>query len=559
MKRHRSLANALIVGLLMVLVAGPASLQAGATGPQPLTANFNGDRYADLAIGVPYETLEGPPTVSEAGAVSVLYGSAPDGLSGVDDQFWSQNSTGTQDAAGDHEHFGQALAAGDFDGDGYVDLAVGVPQQGFDGAANAGAVHVLYGTANGLAAADDEVWYEGYAGLGGAPETGDWFGRALAAGDFDGNGCDDLAVGIPSEDLGGVNDAGRVVVLYGTADGLSAEDSDAWVQGLYDIPDTYELGDYFGERLATGDWNGDGYADLAVGVPRENFEDEPPTRYDVGVVHILYGSGHGLTATGTQLWYQDRGDIEDSSQQYDAFGWALASGDFDGDGWDDLAVGVPGQPAGSADYAGGVHLLYGSPGGLTANRDRLLTEAELGVTAKYDDGFGDALASADFDGDGYADLAVGIPSRDLLGVSPEDVGSVNVLYGSSGGLSTEDIDTWYQWDLLGLEDEPEEGDQFGEVLAAADFNGDGYADLAVGIPHEDIEYVPTPAEDAGAVQVLYGTAEGLDAEGNQFWHQGAPVRDVGEEGDRFGYALASIPTLRLPTVYLPVVLRNYRP
>jgi hypothetical protein len=555
MKRHRSWANALIVGLLLVLVAGPASLQAGATGPQPLTANFNGDRYADLAIGVPYETLEGPPLVSETGAVSVLYGSSPDGLSGADDQFWSQNSPNTQGTAENNERFGYALAAGDFDGDGYVDLAVGIPQQGFTGALNAGAVHVLYGTADGLAAEDDQLWYEGHNGLGGAPETGDWFGRALAAGDFDGDGHDDLAIGIPSEDLGGVNDAGRVVVLYGTADGLSAEHSDAWVQGLYDIPDTYELGDNFGERLATGDFDGDGYDDLVVGVPREDFEDEPPTRYDVGVVHIIYGSGDGLTATGTQLWDQDRGDIQDSSQQYDAFGWALASGNFDGDDWDDLAVGVPGQPAGSVTYAGGVHLLYGSPGGITAVGDRLLTEAEIGLTPQDDD-FGDALASGDFNGDGWDDLAIGVPGKAFWGITPDAVGSVDILYGSDGGLSTTDVDVWYQGVLYGLDDED---DQFGEVLAASDFNGDGYADLAIGIPHEDITHVSGTEEDAGAVQILYGATTGLTNVGSQFWHQGSPIRDVAEEGDRFGFSLAAVRRVRLPTVYLPLVMRNYRP
>jgi len=434
---------------------------------------------------------------------------------------------------------------------------VGVPQQAFGDAANAGAVHILYGTDDGLAAADDQVWYEGFAGLGGSPETGDWFGRALAAGDFDGDSYDDLAVAIPSEDLGGVNDAGRVVILYGTADGLSADGSQAWVQGLYDVQDTYEIGDYFGKSLATGDWNGDGYADLAVGVPNEDFEAEPPTRYDVGVVHILYGSGDGLTATDNDLWHQDRGDIQDSSQQYDAFGWALASGNFDGDGWDDLAVGVPGQVAGGEDYAGAVHLLYGTSGGITATGDRLLSQAEFGMTPRYDAGFGKTLAAADFDSNGRDDLAVGVPEEDFLQVAPANVGSVNVLYGSAGGLSTTHVDVWYQG-LSGLEDDPEENDAFGAVLAAGDFDGDGHADLAVGIPREDLEFVPETQEDAGAVQVLYGTNDGLSGAGSQFWHQGAPLRDSAEEGDRFGYALAAIPRLR-HCIYLPLVVRNYEP
>jgi hypothetical protein len=558
MKRQRCFGNVLIVGFLLVLVAAPVSLQAEAPGPGTLDAQFNGDPFADLAIGVPHETFEGPPIVREPGAVSVLYGSAPDGLSGVGDQFWSQNSPDTRDTAEAYDHFGYALAAGDFDGDGYVDLAVGIPQEKVGDAVNAGAVHVLYGTSTGLSAVGDEVWDQDTGAIKSLAEAGDRFGTELAAGDFDGDGCDDLAVGVPNE-AWNVDTAGIVQVLYGSDSGLTDVGNQLWRQGADGLPEEEEIGDRFGRTLATGDFDGDGYADLAVGVPDEDFEDEPPTRYDVGVVHILYGSGDGLTATDTQLWDQDRGDIQDSSQQYDAFGRALASGDFDGDGWDDLAVGVPGQPAGSADYAGGVHLLYGTPDGLSAYGDRLLTEAELGLSVQDSEHFGDALAAADFDNDGWDDLAVGVPSKAFWGIGFAAVGLVEVLYGSDGGLSTTRFSMWYQGSLYGLEDEPEEGDQFGEVLAAGDFNGDGYADLAIGIPHEDIAHVPTPAEDAGAVQILYGTATGVEAEGNQFWHQGAPVRDVAEEGDLFGYALAAVPRRKMPTVYLPVVLRNYRP
>ena len=93
-------------------------------------------------------------------------------------------------------------------------------------------------------------------------------------GDFDGDGYADLAIGAPWEDLGFQEDAGVVTVLYGSADGLSATDSQRWNQNVRGIRNQAELGDQFGWDLAAGDFDGDGFSDLAVGVPGENL------RYD---------------------------------------------------------------------------------------------------------------------------------------------------------------------------------------------------------------------------------------------------------------------------------------
>jgi hypothetical protein len=81
----------------------------------------------------------------------------------------------------------------------------------------------------------------------------------VAAGDFDRDGYDDLAISIPGEDLGGVSNAGRAIILYGSTNGLSSARSQAWVQGLYDVRDMYEENDYFGKSMATGNrfWHQD--------------------------------------------------------------------------------------------------------------------------------------------------------------------------------------------------------------------------------------------------------------------------------------------------------------
>ena len=100
----------------------------------------------------------------------------------------------------------------DFDGDGYADLAAGVPFEDVRGVTDAGAVQVLYGSAGGVSARD-QLWHQGKKGVKGALEKGDRFGEVLACGDFDGDGSADLAVGMPYEDVGSVYRAGLVQVL----------------------------------------------------------------------------------------------------------------------------------------------------------------------------------------------------------------------------------------------------------------------------------------------------------------------------------------------------------
>ena len=225
---------------------------------------------------------------------------------------------------------------GDFNGDGRDDLAVGVVGEDLGGASNAGAVNVLYGGPGGLSATGDQFWRQNSTGVLGASEKDDSFGYALAAGDFNGDGRDDLAVGVSDEDLGGVATVGAVNVLYGGAGGLSATGNQLWSQDSPGVLDTAEPSDRFGSTLAAGDLNGDGRDDLAIGTPSDSAGDV----CCAGAVNVLYGGSGGLSATGNQLWGQDSPGVLDAAEPLDAFGGSLAAGDINGDGRDDLAVGV---------------------------------------------------------------------------------------------------------------------------------------------------------------------------------------------------------------------------
>jgi hypothetical protein len=504
MRRAGYVVAVAVATLMASASAAPASSAPGPSrAEQAQRVDFNGDGFADLGVGAPGEDVGG---ISDAGALNVLVGSA-DGLQPTAGIFL-QGSGGVAGTAEQGDAFGAAVAKGDFNDDGFFDLAVGAPGEDVGSVPDAGAVNLLYGSGGGLTG--------GPLFTDANPEAVDAFGASLAAGDFNGDGFFDLAVGASEEDVGGVLDAGAVTVLFGSGGGITTAGRQTLVQGSGGITGSAESGDGFGHALATGLLANDDLADLVVGVPGENLGAIP----DAGAVNVLAGSSGGLVNGSLAT--------QGNPEEGDSFGAAVTTGDFDEPAGDDVAAGAPGETVGSRPAAGAVSVFNGPPSGLAS--ERLLFQGTAGIpgTPETGDAFGAALAPTDSNGIGQWDLAVGVPDES---VGPDVAsGAVNLLAGSATGPGG---------GTLVLQANPEDFDFFGQALAGGfflhDFDNNGFFDLAVGAPLESAG----SQQAVGAVSVFYafGGAGGTVTPGPVFLQGSGGLGGTAEALDFFGTAL----------------------
>ena len=478
--------------------------------------DFNGDGFDDLAAGIPANPCD--PVNLRCGSAQVRLGSPGTPLA---NRVVLSPVANPLDLAQAEERYGHALAAGDFNGDGRDDLAVGIP---FDfvpanGAlVRGGGVQLHLGLPAGggtLQPVAEYSFSEGpAAGLPGAPAELELFGFAVALGDFNGDQRDDLAVGIP-------NNRGSCSVSPCRSGSVLVIDRDEAGQvGGYDmflgwkgLPGAQADLDQYGWALATGDFNGDGYDDLATGIPH---------RHGWGAVLVVYGSPFSLLFGENQLFFQ--GSFGESPEFGDEFGKTLAVGDFNHDGYDDLAMGAPGEDGTGPEQidSGQVIVSYGSTSGLLTDLAPWLSEDGIfGSGSEAEDRFGSALAAGDFDADGYDDLVVGIAGEDTADAGDGSGAALLIRGGFLGLAGSPARHLLPHLAPVGLiAERPGESDAlagYGTALAAGDFDGNGFDDLGVGAPAREL----LPALGAGAVAVVYGqlfldgfeSADGLEWSG----------------------------------------------
>ena len=263
-----------------------------------------------------------------------------------------------------------------------------VPGESVGTIAGAGAANVIYGTGARLSATGNQLWTQDSPEVRDSPEAGDGFAATLTAGDFNGDQRDDLAVGVPREDVGTVIDAGVLNTIYGAGAGLASAGSQLFSQDSSGIADTSEDRDLFAGSLTSADFNGDGSADLAASARSEDVR----MVANSGQVTAIYGSAQGLTATGSQLWSQYSSGIADDPEADDGFGTALNSADLNSDGRDDLSAGVSLEDVGTVTDAGVVNTIYGGLSGLASTGGQLWSQNSPGIADSAE--AGDTLGAA---------------------------------------------------------------------------------------------------------------------------------------------------------------------
>jgi hypothetical protein len=439
--------------------------------------DVNGDGYADVIVGAPHYVDDS----SQKGRAYLWYGSS----SGIGTDYdWDDIGVGT-DAL-----FGTSVAtAGDINGDGYSDIIVGSPGYLSGG----GRAYVYHG------------------GPDNPSETADWtkisnlelalFGMSVGtAGDVNGDGYADIVVGSPRWDSG-QDLEGAVWVYHGNA-------------GLMDTaPDFYkqsnQVGAEFGTSVGTaGDVNGDGYDDIIVGSP---FWDHDYT--DEGAAWIYKGSSDGLVSA--PLWHK----VPDQAEAQ--FGASVGTaGDVNGDGYADVIVGAPYYHHPTTDEGMAWVYLGGDPAPST-------TPQWDGEGNQSNAHYGQAVGTAgDVNGDGYSDIIVGAPDLDVDAINE---GRAWVYHGSPHGV--EDAYAWRQRGSVG-------NAQYGfAVGTAGDVNGDHYSDIIVGAPnwYDDVQGEGKAWVYHGSREGLSGTSSWSKEGGNLSWKYGYSVGTAGDvNGD--GYA-----------------------
>jgi hypothetical protein len=399
-------------------------------------------------------------------------------------------------------------APASLDEDGCPDLAVGLPGATVDGAGGAGAVEVNYG--NGFRLLDKRRQrLEPGSALGVPVQPRSGFGQVLAQGRLDGDGFDDLVIGIPRLDVGDAVDAGAVLVLFGGPGGVGDR---RLLLRQGDLPGTgrAESGDRFGTSLAIG-----GGGVLAVGVPGEDVGSVPIV--DAGAV-VTYS---GFTTSGddpTARLLSQAGPLAGTPEAGDQFGAALAFGPGS------LLVGVPGEDVGSVVDAGAVVKVSrsGATAGFTQN------SPGMGGVAETGDRFGAAISYLPFYGDEYR-MAIGAPGEDLGRI--RDAGMINFLEARTATSTLQPMGQVLTQDSPYVGGVAERGDRFGSVLSSPGWG------LVVGVAEEDLGALV----DAGAVWVLGPRPDNRPGAGRLAG--GARTQDspgfaeTAEAGDRFGASM----------------------
>ena len=429
------------------------------------------------------------------------------------------------------DNTGRAVAFGDLDGDGFRDIIIGSIGVDAGGATipNSGAVDIVWGDTRVNLGTSKDLLTQSDIRIEGA-DTGDQVGVFVVSGDFDGDGLADVAMAASMGDgPGNIRpDAGDVYIYYGRARAAwtginNVSQRDVIVYGA-------DSGDQSGISLAVGDIDADGTDDLIIG--GSGMDGPGNGRLGAGGLHILWGGPRpegGAVDLGSVV-------LVDGADAADLTGRSVGSGDLDGDGFDDVIIGVPNGagPLNARAQGGEVRVLWGRSRADFGQYVDLLTGTDWEACGTDSgDGAGTGVNAADYDGDGLDDLLVGTPLADAAANVRANCGEVYLLYGQSraGWGASYDFDLGISgvgkaWIGEGA------GDLLGNALTGGDVDGDGKEELALAANLAD--GIGNSRLSSGEVYLYFGALRGSVADSVTV----GPTTDVrilgADAGDRTG-------------------------
>jgi hypothetical protein len=458
---------------------------------------------------------------------------------------------------------GQSVAMGDLDGDGLSDLLIGSKEvTPFEGVTSAGAVYVLFGEKDLERQTVNLLTGEGSLDV--TPVFGTdpmaKVGFSVAAGDVNGDGIDDAVIGAAGVNLEGATEAGGVIILYGDSairdatDGLTPAASSTVILGA-------TAWERIGWSVAVGDINSDGYTDVITG----GLPEASGIFSGGGKAYVVFG-GPDLQGEVIQLNESAAGEgqtliLDQGGEVPNRLGYSAASGDVDGDGYDDVILGAPhgdGISEGSY-YAGGAFVVYGGPSLAGTVVD--LSQESGDATQIFGDDEGDnagySVASGDVSGDGFFEVILGAPYENYVSSDYKigTVDSVGAVYAVYGGPDIRGMTV----DLASDDSAPIPGathiiGRYGSVssgwrgamtgwsIASGDVNGDGLDDILTGgvsatvrAPVTGFVYI----YDIGIANLIYGASDRV-GKVIQLQTETVGVEVLGDnQGDTLGHAVAS--------------------
>lgn len=463
--------------------------------------DINGDGFDDIVIGAPNADPDGR---IDAGESYILFGNSS-GF-GPNVELSDLNSLGgvVFNGLNEGDNSGFVSNAGDVNGDGFDDIIIGAPNTDLDGRSNVGETYVIFGSSAGFEPSLDFSTLNGTNGfvLKGIDEN-DIAGFPVgSAGDFNGDGIDDLILGSIEEDPDGLPGLGQIYIVYGSRDGFAPAIELADLDGTEGFTlNGIEAGDLTGFSLGSaGDFNGDGFDDVIIGA----FEASPGGRSSAGESYLVFGNDDNFdSALELADLNGTNGFVLNGIEEFDRSGFSVSgAGDINGDGFDDVVISADDSSTDGNDFAGVTYVLFGRDGDFSPSLELDSLDGTNGFVLKGIDenDFSGRVASGvgDINRDGFDDILIGAAQA----APDERIGAgENYLIFGRGQFEPEialsELDGSNGFVFNGINP----GDFAGvDVSGAGDFNGDGTDDLIIGAPGAS----PNGNLTAGQAFVVYG-------------------------------------------------------